>query len=419
MLELRLKALKIFQKLPLPHFGPDLTGIDFKAINYFIEPKAAVKRSWSQVPQKTKETFVKLGIPQAERRVLAGVGAQWDSSVIYQNLKEKLKKQGVIFAPMDEAIKQSPKLVKPYFMKAIALNNNKFSALHAAVWSGGVFVYLPEGVKIKQPLEGYFWLNLNQGGQFEHTLILAEKASQLEYIEGCSAPVYSQNSLHVGCVEVFVKEKARVKFSTIQNWSKNVINLGMKRAIIEKAGVMEWVSAALGSRITMSYPTSVLKGVGAKTTHLSLSLADQGQELDTGGQIIHLAENTSGNIVSKSICQNGGRTAYRGLVKMIKGAKKAKASVNCDSLILGKKSRAETWPAMEIGESDVLVLHEAKTGKISEEELFYLMSRGLSEAEATSLIINGFCEAVVKNLPMEYAVEINRLIDFYAEHSKN
>lgn len=419
MLSLRLQALKIFYELSLPHFGPDLTSIDFNKINYFNPEITKTKRNWSQVNRKTKEIFEKLGIPQAERRVLAGVGAQWDSGIIYQSLKEKLKKQGVIFCSMDEAVKQYPDLVRPYFMKAIAVDNNKFSALHAAVWSGGVFIYLPEGVKIKQPLEGYFWLNLQQGGQFEHTLILAEKASQLEYIEGCSAPVYSQNSLHVGCVEVFVKEKARVKFSTIQNWSKNVINLGMKRAVIENGGVMEWVSVALGSRITMSYPASVLKGERAKTTHLSLSLADQGQELDTGGQIIHLGENTSGTIISKSICQNGGRTAYRGLVKIIKGAKKAKASVNCDSLILGKKSRAATFPAMEIGESDVVALHEAKTGKISEEELFYLMSRGLSETEATSLIINGFCEAVVKNLAMEYAVEINRLIDFYAEHSKD
>jgi len=419
MLELRLEGLKNFQKMPLPNWGPDLTAIDFGKINYFIKPAQETKRDWSQVPQKTKEIFAKLGIPQAERRVLSGVGAQWNSGIVYQSLKEKLKKQGVIFAPMDEAIKQYPDLIRPYFMKAIAVDNNKFSALHAAVWSGGVFVYLPEGVKIKQPLEGYFWLNLKQGGQFEHTIIIAEEGSELTYIEGCSAPRFKKEALHVGCVEVFVKEKARVKFFTIQNWSKNVVNLGMKRAIIEKAGVMEWVSAALGSQITMSYPASILKGDGAKAGHLSLSLAGQGQELDTGGQIIHLGENTSGTIISKSICQNGGRTAYRGLVKMIKGAKKAKASVSCDSLILGKKSRAATFPALEIGESDVVALHEAKTGKISEEELFYLMSRGLSETEATSLIINGFCEAVVKNLPLEYAVEINRLIDFYAEHSKN
>ena len=419
MLELRLEGLKNFQKMPLPNWGPDLTAIDFGKINYFIKPAQETKRDWSQVPQKTKEIFAKLGIPQAERRVLSGVGAQWNSGIVYQSLKEKLKKQGVIFAPMDEAIKQYPDLIRPYFMKAIAVDNNKFSALHAAVWSGGVFVYLPEGVKIKQPLEGYFWLNLKQGGQFEHTIIIAEEGSELTYIEGCSAPRFKKEALHVGCVEVIVSKKAKVKIVTLQNWSKNVLNLGMKRAVVEEAGLIEWVGASLGSKITMSYPTSILKGNGARAEHLSLSLADKNQEIDSGGRAILSGENTSANIVAKSICLNGGSSSYRGMGKIIKGAKGGKISVKCDGLILDDRSRTKTYPAMEVGESESTALHEAKTGKISEEELIYLMSRGLTEEQAMSLIINGFIEPVVKEMPLEYAVEINKLIDYYAEHSKN
>lgn len=416
MLELRLKGLKLFYQLALPHWGPDLSKIDFKSINYFKEPQVLRQRSWSQVPKQTRAVFEKLGIPEQERRVLAGVGAQWDSNLVYENLKARLSRKGVLFCEMDEAVRKYPRLIKRYFMtQAVKPDNNKFSALHAAVWSGGVFLYVPKGVKVKEPLEGYFWLNLEKGGQFEHTIIIAEEDSELHYIEGCSAPVYKKESLHVGVVEVFVAKKAKVKFSTIQNWSKNVINLGMKRALVAENGIMEWVSASLGSKLTMVYPTSVLLGVGAKVEHLSLSLAAKDQILDTGGQAVHLAKNTSSNIVSKSIAKDGGTASYRGLVKIIKGAKNAKTSVVCQSLILDEKSEAKTYPAMEIAEDEVIALHEAKTGKIAEEELFYLMSRGLSEGEATSLIINGFIEPVVKNLPVEYAVEINKLIDFYAE----
>ncbi|MCX6816651.1 MAG: Fe-S cluster assembly protein SufB [Candidatus Beckwithbacteria bacterium] len=417
MLELRLKALKSFQEKPMPNWGVDLSGLDFEKINYFSEPEDSPKRSWNQVPRETKDVFEKLGVPEQERKILAGVGAQWNSTIIYQKLKEKLENQGVIFCPMEEAVKRWPDLVKQYFMtKAVTINNNKFSSLNGAIWSGGVFVYVPEGVVIKEPLQGFFWLNLRAGGQFEHTIIVAEEKSRSEFIEGCSAPVYQQDSLHSGVVEIFVGKRARVKFSTIQNWSKNVYNLGTKRAMVAEDGVMEWVSVSLGSQATMVYPASILIGDGAKTSQLSLSLAGKGQEMDTGGKAIHIGKKTTSNIVSKSISKDGGKASYRGLVKILPGAKRAKSSVNCESLLLDNKSQAKTYPSMEILEDDVTALHEAKTGKIAEEELFYLMSRGLSEQEATSLIINGFIEPVVKNLPLEYAVEINRLIDLYAEH---
>ena len=409
MLEMRLEGLKLFEEMEIPDWGPDLSGIKLEKIDFLAEPKK---------PGVNKAVWEKLGLPEQERRFLSGLANQWDTRVVYRNLKQKLENKGVIFESMDEAVQKHPELVKKYFMKVMPMNN-KFSCLHAAVWSGGVFLYVPGGVRIKQPIEGFFWLNNYQGGQFEHTIIIAEEGSELTYIEGCSAPRFKKEALHVGCVEVIVSKKAKVKIVTLQNWSKNVLNLGMKRAVVEEAGLIEWVGASLGSKITMSYPTSILKGNGARAEHLSLSLADKNQEIDSGGRAILSGENTSANIVAKSICLNGGSSSYRGMGKIIKGAKGGKISVKCDGLILDDRSRTKTYPAMEVGESESTALHEAKTGKISEEELIYLMSRGLTEEQAMSLIINGFIEPVVKEMPLEYAVEINRLIDYYAEHSKN
>lgn len=415
MLRLRLKAWEKYQKMPPPDWGPDLSKLDLNNINLASSTRISPFRSWKDVPPKTKKVFEKLGIPKAEREILAGVGTQWDSAVIYQKLKEELNSIGIIFCSMDEAVQKYPELIKKYFMKAVSVGNNKFSALHAAVWSGGVFVYVPKGLKIELPLQGYFWLNQNRGGQFEHTIIIADKGSRIHYIEGCSAPAYNSDALHIGAVEIFVNENARVRFSTVQNWSKNIYNLGMKRAIVAKNGIMEWVSGSLGSKVSMVYPTSVLVGEGARADHLSLSLAGKGQELDTGGKVIHLAKDTSSNIVSKSICQDGGKVTFRGGVKVVKGASGVKTSTACHTLILDNKSQTKTYPTMEIHENDVTALHEARSGKIAEEELFYLQSRGLTEPEAISLIINGFIDPVVKELPMEYAVEINRMIDLEIE----
>ncbi|MFH0943257.1 MAG: Fe-S cluster assembly protein SufB [Candidatus Beckwithbacteria bacterium] len=418
MRQKRFEALEVFEKAAWPRFGIDQKELDLEKINYFNSPKDLKKKNWSQVDKKIKKTFERLGIPQAERRVLAGVGAQWDSTMVYQNFKQRLKKQGVVFGDMDEAVKKYPRLVKKYFMtQAVTINNNKFSALHGAVWSGGSFVYVPKGVKVKEPVQGYFWLNLERGGQFEHTIIIAEAGAQIHYIEGCSAPKYSSQALHSGVVEIFVGKGAKVRYSTIQNWTKNIYNLATKRAIVETDGTMEWVSASLGSKLTMVYPCSVLKGDRAKSDHLSLSLAGKGQVLDTGGKVIHAGKDTGSNIVSKSISQAGGKTVYRGSVKILPGAKGAKSSVSCESLILDKRSQAVTVPKMEVLENEVVAMHEAKTGKIAEEELNYLMSRGLAEAEAMAMIVNGFMEPVVKQLPLEYAVEMNRLIEMEMEGS--
>jgi len=416
--ERRLEAFLAYKQAEWPRFGEDLKVIDFDKITYFTKPKEERKRSWNQVEKGMKTTFERLGIPQAERRVLAGVGAQWDSGMVYQNFKKKLEKQGVIFCDMDEAVQKYPDLMKKYFMtKAVMIGNNKFSALHGAVWSGGSFVYVPKGVKVKEPVQGFFWLNLERGGQFEHTLIIAEEGAEIHYIEGCSAPKYSSQALHIGAVEIFVGKGAKVRYSTVQNWSKNIYNLATKRAIVEEDGAMEWVSASLGSKLTMVYPCSVLKGDRSKADHLSLSLAGKGQVLDTGGKVIQVGKETSSNIVAKSISRGGGKAIYRGLVKILAGAKGAKSSVNCESLILDKQSQAVTIPKMEILENEVVAVHEAKTGKIAEEELNYLMSRGLGQAEAMAMIVNGFMEPVVKQLPLEYAVEMNRLIEMEMEGS--
>ena len=418
MLEFRLRAYESFKKKSMPKWGADLSGLDFKKIEFFKDPGVVRKRSWQEVPEEMKKTFERLGIPEAERRVLAGVGVQWDSGVVYQKMKEKLEKQGVIFADMDEAVRKYSEMVKKYFMtKCVSIENNKFAALHGAVWSGGSFVYVPKGVKIKEPLQGYFFMNLKQGGQFEHTLIVVEEGGELRFIEGCAAPSYQKESLHVGCVEIFVDKKAKVRYSTVQNWSRDVYNLATKRAIVEEKGQIEWITGGLGSKVTMVYPCSVLVGKGARADHLSLTLAGKGQEMDTGGKAIHAAEKTSSNMVAKSISKDGGKAVYRGLVKILKGMKGSKTNVSCDALILDKQSVSNTYPHMEIAEDEVVALHEAKTGKIAEEELFYLMSRGLSEQEAMGMIVNGFIEPVIKELPLEYAVEMNRLIEMEMEGS--
>jgi len=412
MMEFRLRSLEVFERQEMPKWGADLKEMDFEKFQYFKDPETEVKRSWKDVPKETKKVYEKLKIPQVERKLLAGVGAQWDSGVVYQSLKGKMKKQGVIFCDMDEAVKKYEQVVKKYFMKkCVSIENNKIAALHGAVWSGGSFVYVPKGVKVSEPLQGYFFLNLEKGGQFEHTLIVLEEGASLEFIEGCSAPAYRQGSLHSGVVEIFVGKKAKMRYSTVQNWSKDVFNLSTKRAIVEEEAIMEWISGSLGSKVTMVYPSSVLTGKKARADHLNLSVASKGQEIDTGGKVIHASEETTSNMVAKSISKDGGKATYRGLVKILKGAKNSKSSVSCDALIMDEKSESYTYPHMEIDEDEVIALHEAKTGKVAEEELFYLMSRGISEQEAMAMIVNGFIEPIVKKLPLEYAVEMNRLVE--------
>ncbi|MBI4039295.1 Fe-S cluster assembly protein SufB [Candidatus Daviesbacteria bacterium] len=410
MKQLRLKALAIFDKKTRPIWGGDLSKINFDEIYYYVQPSQKKSRNWADVPQDIKKTFDRLGIPEAERKFLAGVGAQYDSEVIYHSLKKALEQKGVIFCDTDTAIVKYPQLVKQYFGTIIPPADNKFAALNSAVWSGGSFVYIPTGVKVDIPLQAYFRINAKNMGQFERTLIIAEAGSAINYVEGCTAPVYSTDSLHAAVVEIIVKKGARVRYTTIQNWSGDVYNLVTKRAFVEEAGIMEWVDCNLGSRLTMKYPSIFLKGRKAHGEILSLALAGTGQHQDAGGKVIHLAPETTSTIVSKSIAKGGGRTSYRGLLKVVKGAKDAAAYVRCDALILDKLSRSDTYPTMVIDEEDVSVGHEATVSKIGQEQLFYLMSRGLSESQAVNMIVAGFVEPIVKELPMEYAVELNRLV---------
>ena len=412
MLDKRLEAFTIFEKMSMPVYGPDLSAINFAKINFYKDLNFKKTRSWQEIPPDLKKTFYKLGIPKAEQQFLAGVGAQVDSQIIYQNLKRQWAAKGIIFEDMDEAVRKYPDLVKKYFMtQCVTQDNNKFAALHGALWSGGSFVYVPKGVRLKKPIEGYFFLKSRQVGQFEHTIIIAEEGSEITYIEGCSAPQYSEASLHSGAVEIFVGKKAKVSYLTIQNWSKNVYNLNTKRALVEVEGTIEWVSGSFGSKTTMLYPTSILQGKNAKAKHLSITVAGKNQELDTGGKVVHQDIGTKSEVLSKSIVKGNGKAVYRGLVKIEKGAKKSKASINCENLILSQNASASTYPVLEVKEKETEAYHEAKTGKIAEEQLFYLMSRGLSEKEAMSLIINGFLEPIIEKFPLEYAVELNRLID--------
>jgi len=418
MKERRLKAFRHFEKRPMPNWGPDLSELDFEEISHYVRPDAEQSDDWEDVPENIKETFDKLGIPEAEKKALSGVGAQFESQVVYQNMKEEWEEKGVIFMDMDKAVQEHPELVKEYFMtKCVPPQDNKFAALHGAVWSGGSFVYVPENVEVEIPVQAYFRMNQKGMGQFEHTLIIAEKGSQVHYIEGCSAPQYTRSNLHAGCVEVFVKEDAHVQYSTVQNWSKNTYNLNTKRAKVESDGVMEWISGSMGSKVTMLYPSSHLNGEGARANHITIGFAGEGQDIDTGAKVVHNAPNTKSTIESKSISQGDGRTNYRGLVRVPKGSHGSSVSIECDALMFSKEATSDTEPYIEIKEDDVEMAHEATVGRIGDEEIHYLMSRGIEEEEAKEMIVRGFIEPIAKELPLEYAVELNRLIELEMEGS--
>lgn len=417
MREFRLTSLMTFEQKMLPSWGADLTNIQFDDMYYYVSPSEKKFNKWSEVPKEIKETYDKIGIPEAEKKFLAGVGAQYDSEVVYHNLKNQWEKQGVVFLGMDDGLKKYPDLVRQYFGRVIPPADNKFAALNSAVWSGGSFIYVPKNVHVTIPLQAYFRINAANMGQFERTLIIADEGSSVHYVEGCTAPVYSTDSLHAAVVEIVVKKGARVRYTTIQNWSNNVYNLVTKRMLVEEEGLGEWIDGNLGSKVTMKYPSALLVGKGAKGEVLSLAFAGKDQHLDSGGKMIHLAPYTTGTITSKSVSMGGGRSSYRGMVKMINGVKGSKSYVRCDALILDDFSRSDTYPVNIINEQDVTVGHEASVSKVGENQLFYLMSRGLDESQATSLIVNGFIEPIVKELPLEYAVELNRLINLSMEGS--
>jgi Fe-S cluster assembly protein SufB len=419
MREFRHNALDIFLAKPMPGWGNTklLNEIDFENIYYYIKPMENQGRTWDDVPENIKNTFEKLGIPEAERKFLAGVSAQYESEVVYHSLQEDLEKQGIIFLDMDSGLREHPDIVQKYFATVIPAMDNKFAALNSAVWSGGSFIYVPPGVEVKIPLQAYFRINAENMGQFERTLIIADKGSRVHYIEGCTAPVYSTDSLHSAVVELIALDDAYIRYTTIQNWSKNIFNLVTKRAMAHKGATVEWVDGNLGSKFTMKYPCINLVGEGAKGEVLSIAFAGDGQHQDAGAKVIHAAPNTSSRITSKSISKASGRSSYRGLVKVYPIAKRSKVSVECDALLLDEASRSDTYPTMEIDADDVRIEHEARVSKVAEEQLFYLTSRGLSEDEARLLIINGFIEPFTKELPMEYAVELNRLIELEMEGS--
>jgi len=417
MRQFRHEALDIYLAKPMPTWGADLMELDFNDIIYYLRPTEKQGRTWDDVPESIKNTFERLGIPEAERKFLAGVGAQYDSEVVYHSLKEEWEKLGVIFLDMDSGLREHEDLVRQYFATIIPAADNKFAALNSAVWSGGSFVYVPEGVHVDIPLQAYFRINAENMGQFERTLMIIEKGASVHYVEGCTAPVYSSNSLHSAVVEIFVKEGARCRYSTVQNWSTDVYNLVTKRAIAEAGATMEWVDGNLGSKVTMKYPAVYMMGPKAHGEILSIAFAGAGQHQDTGGKVVHAAPYTSSKIVSKSISKDGGRASYRGLLRVGKGAHHSKSNVVCDALILDEESRSDTYPYIEIEEDEVSIGHEASVSKIGEEQLFYLQSRGISEDEAAAMIVGGFIEPLVKELPMEYAVELNRLIQLQMEGS--
>lgn len=417
MLEFRLKALDHFQKRPMPTWGADLSKLNLDEIYYYVRPAESESKSWDDVPETIKNTFDKLGIPEAERKFLSGVGAQYESEMVYHRLQEHLEKQGVIFLSIEDGLRKHPDLFRQYFGTVIPIEDNKFAALNGAVWSGGSFIYVPPGVKIDLPLQAYFRLNVASIGQFERTLIIADEGSQIHYVEGCTAPIYTTDSFHSGVIEILVKKNARVRYTTIQNWSTNVYNLVTQRALVYDGGTMEWVDANLGSKVTMKYPSCYLLGPGAHGEILSMAFAGPGQHQDAGGKAIHFAPHTSSKITSKSISKGTGRASYRGLLKVHKGAYDVKSNVVCDALLLDDKARSDTYPYIEIDEDDVTIGHEATVSKVGEEQLFYLMSRGLSAEEATTMVVSGFIEPLVKELPMEYAIEMNRLIQLQMEGS--
>jgi len=417
MLKFRLKSLEEFYKRPMPQWGANLNTIDFDNIFYYLKPTDRQGDTWEDVPEYIKNTFDKLGIPEAERKFLGGVGAQYESEVVYHKIRDDLAKQGVVFLDMDGGLREYPEIVKKYFGTVIPYNDNKLAALNSAVWSGGSFVYVPAGVKVDLPLQAYFRINAQNMGQFERTLIIAEPGSSVHYIEGCTAPVYSSDSLHSAVVELIAFEGSRIQYTTIQNWSNNVYNLVTKRAFAYKDSTVFWVDGNLGSKITMKYPSVYLLGERAKAEILSVAFAGKGQHQDAGGKILHFAPNTTSRITSKSVSKDGGRTTYRGLLHVEEGCRNVKSHVTCDALILDDKSASDTVPYMEVNEKDVNIEHEATVGKIGEEQLFYLMSRGLSEDQAKTMIVSGFMEPFTKELPLEYAIELNRLIALNMEGS--
>jgi len=418
MLERRLKALKLFGRKPMPDWGSDLSGIDFQNIKYFVRSTEAQATSWEELPEDIKNTYDKLGIPEAEKqRLVAGVAAQYESEVVYHSLKKEWEEQGVIFKGMDDGLRDHEDIVREYFGTVVPYRDNLFAAVNTAVWSGGSFVYIPKGVKLDMPLQAYFRINAEAMGQFERTLIIVEEGAQVQYIEGCTAPSYSQDSFHSGVIEIVVKEGARMRYTTIQNWSHNVYNLVTQRATVERDGTMEWVDGNLGSKLTMKYPSCYLNGPGARGEILSIAYAGPGQHQDAGGKVVHNAPHTSSRIVSKSISRGSGRSSYRGLLQVNPGAKFARSNVECDALLLDEEARTDTYPYIEIQDEHAQIGHEATVSKIGDEQLFYLMSRGLSEEQAMGMIVNGFIEPVTRTLPMEYAVEWSRLIELNMEGS--
>lgn len=417
MLDFRLRALEHFMQRPMPTWGGDLSQLNLDEIYFYAKPMEKEGKSWDEVPKDIKNTFDRLGIPEAEQKFLSGVGAQYESEMVYHSIQEHLASKGVIFKSIENGLRDHPDLFREYFSTVIPMEDNKFAALNSAVWSGGSFVYVPKGVKVDLPMQAYFRINTAELGQFERSLIIIDEGAQAHYVEGCTAPIYSTESFHSGVIEIVVKEGARMRYTTIQNWSTNMYNLVTQRAIVHAGGTMEWVDANLGSKLTMKYPSCYLVGEGAHGEILSMAFATTGQHQDTGGKVLHFAPRTTSKITSKSISRGHGRASYRGLLKVHKGAEGVRSNVVCDALLLNPESRSDTYPYIEIDEDDVTIGHEASVSKVGEEQLFYLMSRGLSEEQATTMVVSGFIEPLVKELPMEYAVEMNRLIQLQMEGS--
>ncbi|WP_433377834.1 Fe-S cluster assembly protein SufB [Actinoplanes sp. CA-142083] len=416
MLNLRLKGLRLFDRKPMPSWGADLTGIDFQNIKYFVRSTEKQAASWDDLPEDIKATYDRLGIPEAEKqRLVAGVAAQYESEVVYHKIRDDLEEQGVIFLDTDTALKEHEDIFKEYFGTVIPVGDNKFAALNTSVWSGGSFIYVPKGVHVEIPLQAYFRINTENMGQFERTLIIVDEGAYVHYVEGCTAPIYSSDSLHSAVVEIIVKKNARCRYTTIQNWSNNVYNLVTKRATCEEGATMEWIDGNIGSKVTMKYPAVYMTGPHAKGEVLSVAMAGEGQHQDAGAKMVHAAPYTSSTIVSKSIARGGGRTSYRGLVQVMEGSSHSKSTVKCDALLVDTISRSDTYPYVDIREDDVAMGHEATVSKVSEDQLFYLMSRGLTEDEAMAMIVRGFIEPIAKELPMEYALELNRLIELQME----
>ena len=416
MLDLRLKGLRLFEKKPMPHWGSDLTGIHFDTIKYFVRSTEKQATDWNDLPDDIKNTYDRLGIPEAEKqRLVGGVAAQYESEVVYHSIREDLEEQGVIFVDTDTALREHEELFKEYFGTIIPVGDNKFAALNTSVWSGGSFIYVPKGVKVDIPLQAYFRINTENMGQFERTLIIVDEDAYVHYVEGCTAPIYSSDSLHSAVVEIIVKKGGRCRYTTIQNWSTNVYNLVTKRAVAQEGATMEWVDGNLGSKVTMKYPAVVMTGEHARGETLSVALAGPGQHQDAGAKMVHAAPHTSSSIISKSVARGGGRTSYRGLVKVIEGSHHSKSTVKCDALLIDDISRSDTYPYVDVREDDVQMGHEATVSKVSAEQLFYLMSRGMNEDEAMAMIVRGFVEPIARELPMEYAIELNRLIELQME----